>query len=146
VKICGWLYLLRGILSGCAGWKSPIHRRNSDGSGGGTGQWGASIYYWTAHRIASHVTLCVLALPLEWVAEIRAGDTRRNIRLVLGELTAIRERAGGTVIVQACALQPGRRRPAEEARYSGPSIPSSPSINSRQFPHGRRYTRQNGRA
>jgi len=58
----------------------------------------ASIYYWTAHRIASHVTLCVLALPLERAAEIRAGDTQRNIRL------------------------------------------------SRQFPHGRRYTRQDGRA
>ena len=61
-----------------------------DRRGGGTGQWGAPIYHWTAHRIVSHVKLCVLALPLERAAEIRAGDTRRNIRLALEELTAVR--------------------------------------------------------
>lgn len=55
---------------------------------------GSAIYHWAAHRITSHVTLCVLALPLERAAEIRAGDTRRNIRLVLEEVTAIRERGG----------------------------------------------------
>ena len=91
MEISGWLCLLRGNLSGCAGWKSTIYRRDSDRSdGGGTGQWGAPIYHWTAHRIVSHVKLCVLALPLERAAEIRAGDTRRNIRLALEELTAVR--------------------------------------------------------
>jgi hypothetical protein len=89
MKISGWLCWRRVNLSGCAGWKSPIYRRDSDRSGG-TGQCGALIYDWTAHRIVSHVKLCVLALPLDWVAEIRAGGTRRNIRLAPEELMAVR--------------------------------------------------------
>jgi hypothetical protein len=41
---------------------------------------GVPIYHWTVHRIVSHVKLWALALPLERAAEIRAGDTRRDIR------------------------------------------------------------------
>jgi hypothetical protein len=51
---------------------------------------GAPIYHWTAHRIVSRVKLCVLALPLERAAEIRAGDTQRDIRPALEELMAVR--------------------------------------------------------
>ena len=91
MEISGWLVLLRENLSGCAAWNSTIDRMDSNRSeGGGTGQWGAPIYHWTAHRIVSHVKRCVLALPLERAAEIRARDTRRNIRLALEELTAVR--------------------------------------------------------
>jgi hypothetical protein len=98
--------------------KSTTYRRESNRSeGGGTGQWVAPIYHWTAHRIVSHVKLCVLALPLERAAMIRARDTRRNIRLAPEELTAVR-----------------------------PPSPSSPSSDSRQLPHSRRYTRQKGGA
>jgi hypothetical protein len=38
------------------------------------------IYYWTTHRIVSHVKLWVLALPLDRAAQIRVGITWRNIR------------------------------------------------------------------
>jgi len=38
------------------------------------------VFHWTAHRICAHVTLTVLALILERVAEIACGDTWRNIR------------------------------------------------------------------
>lgn len=62
------------------------------------------VYHWTAHRIASHVKLCVLALLLERAAEIRAGDSWRNIRLALEELKAIRYRVQGTTIVQSTRL------------------------------------------
>ena len=31
------------------------------------------VYHWTAHRITSHIRLCVLALLLERAAEIRVG-------------------------------------------------------------------------
>ena len=40
------------------------------------------VYHWTAHRITSHIRLCVLALLLERAAEIRVGDTWRNLRLL----------------------------------------------------------------
>ena len=40
------------------------------------------VYHWTAHRITSHVRLCVLALLLERAAEIRVEDTWRNLRLL----------------------------------------------------------------
>ena len=38
------------------------------------------VYHWTAHRICAHVSLSVLALLLERVAEHRCADTWRNIR------------------------------------------------------------------
>src|SRR4030067_915712 len=59
------------------------------------------VYHWSAHRIVSHVMLCVRALLIERAAEIRAGDTWRNIRLVLDELKAVRYRVAGTAIVQS---------------------------------------------
>jgi Transposase DDE domain len=62
------------------------------------------VYHWTAHRIASHVKLCVLALLLQRAAEIRTGDTWRNIRLVLEEIQAVRYRVGGTTIIQSTHL------------------------------------------
>jgi hypothetical protein len=55
-------------------------------------------------RIASHVKLRVLALLLQRAAEIRTGDTWRNIRLVLEEIQAVRYRVGGTTIVQSTHL------------------------------------------
>jgi transposase len=64
------------------------------------------VYHWTAHRIVSHVKLCVLALLLERAAEIRAGDSWRNIRFVLEGLKAIRYRVQDTTIVQTTRLTP----------------------------------------
>jgi len=64
------------------------------------------VYHWTAHRIASHVKLCVLALLLQRAAEIRTGDTWRHIRLVLDEIQAVRYRMRGTTIVQSTRLTP----------------------------------------
>ncbi len=45
------------------------------------------VYHWLPHRIEAHVKLCVLALMLERVAEIRAGDTWRNL---VGQLDTIK--------------------------------------------------------
>jgi Transposase DDE domain len=64
------------------------------------------VYHWTAHRIVSHVKLCVLALLLQRAAEIRTGDTWRNIRLLLDEIKAVRYRVQGTTIVQSTRLTP----------------------------------------
>ena len=54
------------------------------------------VYHWTAHRIVSHVKLCVLALLVERAAECRTGATWRNLRLTLDELKAVRYQVQGT--------------------------------------------------
>jgi Transposase DDE domain len=64
------------------------------------------VYHWTAHRMASHVKLCVLALLLQRAAEIRTGDTWRNLRLILDEVKAVRYRVPGTTVVQCTRLMP----------------------------------------
>ncbi len=38
------------------------------------------IFHWTPHRISAHVSLCILALLLERLAENACDDTWRNIR------------------------------------------------------------------
>lgn len=56
------------------------------------------IFHWTPHRICAHVSLCVLALLLERIAEIRAGDTWRNIVAQLDTIKVVEyERAGALV-------------------------------------------------
>src|ERR671929_537254 len=62
------------------------------------------VYHWTAHRITSHIKLCVLALLIERAAELRVGDTWRNLRLALEEVKAGRYRAHGPTIVQSTRL------------------------------------------
>ncbi|HLE60020.1 MAG TPA: IS1634 family transposase [Thermoanaerobaculaceae bacterium] len=62
------------------------------------------VYHWTAHRITSHIKLCVLALLLERAAEIRAEDTWRNLRLALEEIKAVRCQVQGTTVVQTTRL------------------------------------------
>ena len=37
------------------------------------------VYHWAPHRIEAHIKLCVLGLLLERIAEIRGGDTWRNL-------------------------------------------------------------------
>ena len=47
------------------------------------------IFHWTPHRICARVSLCVLALLLERIAEIRTGDTWRNIRDQLDSIKVV---------------------------------------------------------
>ena len=42
------------------------------------------VYHWTAHRMTSHVKLCVLALLIARAAESRVGATWRHLRFALG--------------------------------------------------------------
>ena len=64
------------------------------------------VYHWTPHRIVSHVKLCVLALLIERVAEIRCKDTWRNIRQSLDQLKVVSYRSGKKTIVQRTKLSP----------------------------------------
>jgi hypothetical protein len=78
------------------------------------------VYHWPAHRIASHVKLCVLALLLQRAAEIRTGDTWRTIRLVLDEIQAVRYRVRGTTIVQSTHLTARARTLLKKLRVAPP--------------------------
>ena len=64
------------------------------------------VYHWTPHRIEAHVKLCVLALHLQRAAEIRAGDTWRNISHVLERVQAVELRIGARTIVRPTELTP----------------------------------------
>jgi transposase len=59
------------------------------------------IFHWRPHRIIAHVKLCVLALLLERVAEIRCQQTWRMIRHTLDQLKVVRYRMHGKTIVQS---------------------------------------------
>src|SRR5499433_724157 len=78
------------------------------------------VYHWTAHRITSHVKLCVLALLLQRAAEIRAGDTWRNIRLVLDAIQAVRYQVRGTAIVQSTRLTAQARTLLQKLQVAPP--------------------------
>jgi hypothetical protein len=79
------------------------------------------VYHWTAHRIVSHVKLCVLALLIERAAEIRTGDTWRNLRLVLDELKAVHYQIQGTAIVQSTRPTPQAAAILKTLKISPPS-------------------------
>lgn len=64
------------------------------------------LYHWRPHRISAHVSLCVLALLLERVAEIRAGDTWRNILAQLDTVKVVEYERGGARIRQTTEVRP----------------------------------------
>lgn len=56
------------------------------------------VYHWAPHRIEAHIKLCVMALLLERIAEIRGGDTWRNLVARLDAIKVVEyERAGARV-------------------------------------------------
>jgi transposase len=56
------------------------------------------VYHWAPHRLEAHVKLCVLALLLERIAELRAGDTWRNVVAQLETIKVVEyERSGARV-------------------------------------------------
>jgi transposase len=63
------------------------------------------IFHWTAHRICAHVSLCVLALLLERVAERRAGDTWRNILDRLDTIKVVEYQRGSARVRQTTELR-----------------------------------------
>ena len=64
------------------------------------------IFHWTPHRICAHVSLCVLALLVERIAEIRAGDTWRNIRDQLETIKVVEYERGGVYVQQTTEIRP----------------------------------------
>jgi len=63
------------------------------------------VYHWKPHRIEAHVKLCVLALLLERIAEIRAGDTWRNLVAQFDTIKVVEYERGEVKVRQTTELR-----------------------------------------
>ena len=64
------------------------------------------VYHWMPHRIEAHVKLCVLGLLLERIAEIRAGDSWRNILAKLDTIKVVEYLRGDARVRQTTEVRP----------------------------------------
>jgi hypothetical protein len=63
------------------------------------------VYHWRPWRIQAHVSLAVLALLLERIAEIRTGETWRNVRATLERIQVVEYVREGTHIRQTTEVR-----------------------------------------
>ena len=63
------------------------------------------VFHWRPWRIQAHVTISVLALLLERVAEIRGGDTWRNLVAQLDTIKVVEYDRGETRVQQTSELR-----------------------------------------
>jgi hypothetical protein len=92
------------------------------------------MFHWRPHRICAHVSLCVLSLLLERIAEIRAGDTWRNIRAQLQNIKVTEYLRGSARIFQTSELDPATQSLLQRLKVKPPPklheiahAPSAPS-------------------
>jgi transposase len=64
------------------------------------------VFHRAPHRICAHISLCVLALLLERMAERRAGETWRNILAQLDTIKVVEYERGGARVVQTTEIRP----------------------------------------
>lgn len=64
------------------------------------------VFHWRPWRIQAHVGIAVIGLLLERIAEIRAGDTWRNIRAALETIKVVEYERAGTRIHQTTDVRP----------------------------------------
>jgi len=63
------------------------------------------VFHWKPHRISAHVSLCVLALLIERIAEIRSGQSWRNVRALLDTVKVVEYQRGEAVVRQTTELR-----------------------------------------
>ncbi len=63
------------------------------------------LFHWRPHRISAHVSLCVLALLIERIAEIRTGQSWRNVRALLDTIKVVEYERGNAVVRQTTELR-----------------------------------------
>jgi hypothetical protein len=63
------------------------------------------VYHWAPHRIEAHIKLCVLALLLERIAEIRGADTWRNLVAKLDTIKVVEYTRGPARVRQTTELR-----------------------------------------
>jgi transposase len=78
------------------------------------------VYHWAPHRIEAHIKLCVLALLLERIAEIRGADTWRNLVAKLDTIKVVEYTRGPARIRQTTELRKGI---AELIKVLGVALP-----------------------
>lgn len=64
------------------------------------------MFHWRPHRIKAHISLCVISLLLERIAEIRAGDSWRNIRAQLETIKVVEYVRDGMRVRQTTEVKP----------------------------------------
>lgn len=64
------------------------------------------VFHYRPWRIQAHIGLSVLALLLERILEIRAGDTWRNIRATLESIKVVEYERGGVRVRQTTDVRP----------------------------------------
>lgn len=68
------------------------------------------VFHWQPRRINAHITLCVLALLLERIVEVRVGDSWRNILAQLDGLKVVDYERGTARIRQTTEVRPDVRK------------------------------------
>ena len=82
------------------------------------------VYHWAPHRIEAHIKLCVLALLLERIAEIRGGDTWRNIVAQLDTIKVVEYLRGAARVRQTTEV-----RGEVSALLSKIGVPGPPKLH-----------------
>jgi hypothetical protein len=83
------------------------------------------VFHYRPWRIQAHVTISVLALLLERIAEIRAKDTWRNVRAALDTIKVVEYERGGARVHQTTEV-----RPNVEALLRALKVPPPPRLHS----------------
>ena len=81
------------------------------------------VYHWAPHRIHAHISLSILSLLLQRLAENACGDTWRNIRDDLNQIKLVQLSGPNGTIFQV--TEP---RPSALKRLKALKIPSPPTI------------------
>ncbi|MFC1642556.1 IS1634 family transposase, partial [Myxococcota bacterium] len=101
------------------------------------------VFHYRPWRIQAHVSLTVLGLLLERIAEIRVGDTWRNIRYQLNKITVVEYEHAGARIHQTSELTPEQVSLLKQLKVALP--PKLHSIDSiLECSHKDRATHQDG--
>jgi transposase len=83
------------------------------------------VFHWRPWRIQAHVTISVLALLLERIAEIRARDTWRNARALLERLKVVEYDRGEVRVQQTTEIPPEVERLLRALK-----VPDPPKLHS----------------
>ena len=78
------------------------------------------VHHYRPWRIQAHVSITVLSLLLERIAEIRCGDTWRNVRAKLDSIKVIEYENGSVRVRQTTELQPDVTQLLRQLKISDP--------------------------
>jgi transposase len=102
------------------------------------------VFHFRPWRIQAHVTISVLALLLERIAEIRVGDSWRNVRAELERVKVVEYERGEARVLQTTELPPETAALLRKLRVAapakllsvGPIPPEDSSKKRRRLPPG----------